>query len=72
MSLLSDATSALKNVVLMQSNIERLEKVTDRQDQDIAGIREAMSKLSERLVRLETIIDEARADARAQRRLPKE
>ncbi|WP_373488278.1 hypothetical protein [Blastomonas sp.] len=72
MSLLSEATSALKNVVLMQSNIERLEKVTDRQDQDIAGIREAMSKLSERLVRLETIIDEARADARAQRRLPKE
>lgn len=70
MSLLSEATTALKNVVLMQANIERLEKVVERQDRDITGMREAMARLSERLVRVETIIDEARADSRAQRRLP--
>ena len=71
MSLFGDVASALKNVVLMQANLERLERGAERQDQDIAGLREAMARLSERLVRIETIVDEARADARNRRALPK-
>jgi hypothetical protein len=72
MTLLGDVASALKNVVLMQANLERLERGAERQGQDIAGLREAMARLSERLVRVETIVDEARANARSRRALPKE
>jgi hypothetical protein len=72
MSLLGDVASALKNVVLMQANLERLERGAERQDQDIAGLRDAMARLSERLIRVETIVDEARANARSRPALPKE
>jgi hypothetical protein len=54
MGFLSDAAAALKNVVLMQSNLERLERSIERQDRDIAGLRDAMSAMNERLVRMET------------------
>ncbi len=72
MSLFGDAAEAVKNVMLMQANLERLERGAERQDRDIAGLREVMARLSERLVRVETIVDEARADARARRTLPRE
>lgn len=72
MSAFGDAMGAIKNVVLMQSNLERLERGVERQDRDIAGLREAMSRMSERLVRVETIVDEARTDARPRRSLPKD
>ncbi len=72
MSLLADVGSALKNVVLMQANLERLERGAERQDRDIAGLRDAMARLSERLVRVETIVDEARANARNRPTMPKE
>ena len=54
MGFLSDAAGALKNVVLMQSSIERLERVIERQDRDIAGLRDAMALMNERIVRIET------------------
>ena len=54
MGFLSDAAGALKNVVLMQSSIERLERVIERQDRDIAGLRDAMAMMNERIVRIET------------------
>ena len=60
MGLFNDLASALKNVVLMQSNLERLEQTVERLDGDIAGLREAIGRVSERLVRVETIIDVAR------------
>lgn len=72
MSLFGDAAGALKNVMLMQANLERLERGAERQDRDIAGLREVMTRMSERLVRVETIVDEARADARSRRVLPKD
>lgn len=72
MSFLNDAAGALKNVVLMQANLERLERGAERQSQDIAGLREAIARVSERLVRVETIIDEARAAGSGRRALPKE
>ena len=54
MAFLSDVAATLKNVVLMQSNIERLERVVERQDRDIAGLRDAMALMNERIVRIET------------------
>lgn len=72
MGLFADVGVALRNVVLMQANLERLERGAERQDRDIAGLRDAIAQVSERLVRVETIIDEARADARNRRALPKE
>ena len=54
MAFLSDVATTLKNVVLMQSNIERLERVVERQDRDIAGLRDAMALMNERIVRIET------------------
>ena len=72
MGFFNDVATALKNVVLMQSNLERLDRGVDQQNRDIAGLRDAIARLSERLVRVETIIDEARADARARRALPEE
>ena len=72
MGLFADVGGALRNVVLMQANLERLERSAERQDRDIAGLRDVIAKVSERLVRVETIIDEARADARSRRALPKD
>jgi hypothetical protein len=72
MGVLSDVGSALKNVLMMQGNLERLERNAERQDRDIAGLRDAIGRVSERLVRVETIVDEAREVARSQRALPKD
>ena len=72
MGLFNDIGTALKNVVLMQANLERLERTAERQDRDIAGLREVMAKFSERLVRVETIIDEGLANARSRRSLPRD
>ena len=54
MAFLSDVASSLRNVVLMQSNIERLERVVEGQDRSIAGLRDAMALMNERIVRIET------------------
>lgn len=72
MGLFADVGGTLRNVVLMQANLERLERSAERQDRDIAGLRDVIAKVSERLVRVETIVDEARADARSRRALPED
>ena len=72
MGLFADVGGTIRNVVLMQANLERLERNAERQDRDIAGLRDIIVRLSERLVRVETIVDEARADSRSRRALPKD
>ena len=57
---------------MMQGNLERLERSAERQDRDIAGLRDAIARVSERLVRIETLVDEARNVARTRRALPNE
>jgi flagellar biosynthesis chaperone FliJ len=54
MGFVSDAGTALKNVLLMQANFDRLERVIERQNHDIADLREVVARVSERLVRVET------------------
>lgn len=68
MGFVSDAAGALKNVVLMQSNIERLERAIERQDRDIGGLRDVISAMNERIVRMETKFEIYEALA-SQRRL---
>ena len=68
MGFLNDASTALKNVLLMQSNFERLERSIERQDRDIAGLREVIARISERLVRVETMLE--MADLVSARRVP--
>ena len=66
MGFISDAAATLKNVVLMQGNLERLERAVERQDRDIAGLRDAMAHMNERIVRMETKFEiyEAQASRR--------
>jgi hypothetical protein len=56
-SALGDAVGAIKSVLLMQTNLERLERVVERQDQDIGGLRDAMTLMNNRLIRIETMIE---------------
>lgn len=72
MGLFSDVASALKNVVLMQSNLDRLERTVERQDNDLAGLRDAIGRVSERVVRLETIVDIARTSTPRRPALPED
>ena len=57
MGLFADVGATLKNVVLMQANLERLERSAERQDRDIAGLRDVIARVSERVVRIETMIE---------------
>ena len=59
MSVFGNAMSAIKSVLLMQMNVERLEKVVERQSDDIAGLREAITIVDRRLVRLEALQEAA-------------
>ena len=43
----------------MQNNLERLERVVERQGDDIASLREAMVLMNNRLIRIETMIEMA-------------
>ena len=66
MSTLGDAMAAIRSVIMMQGNLEHVERQVEKLGDDQAGLREAMARIDNRLVRVETIIEEARAA----RRLP--
>ena len=72
MSLVGDAVATIRNVVLMQAKLEGIEKQVEKLGNDQAGFREAMIALRERVVRVETIIEEARAAGRGRRALPED
>lgn len=68
MSAFGDAMSAIKNVVLMQSNMERVQREVEKLTTDIAGVREAIYVVDRRVVRLETLHEAASKPAK--RRTP--
>ncbi len=72
MSIFGDAVSALRSVVLMQANIERMDRQIERLDQTQDGFREALFRLSERLTRVESVLFDPRPPISTRRRLPKE
>lgn len=59
MSTLGDAMNAIKNVMLMQANLERMQRDMERMSADLAGVREAVVMVDRRVVRLETLWEAA-------------
>jgi hypothetical protein len=58
-SVFGDATAAIRNVMLMQGHLERMDRQIEQLDRTQDGFREAMFRLSERLVRVETMLEMA-------------
>ena len=61
MSTVSDALTALRNVVLLQERLSALQKELDRVGGDIGGLSSHCASLDKRLVRIETMIEMTRA-----------
>lgn len=57
MSSLGDALQALKNVLLMQSDIARMQKDIVQTVSDLRGLREYVNEVDKRVVRIETMIE---------------
>lgn len=68
MSTVSDALTALKNVVLMQERIQVLQKEIERVADDVSGLNDYCVALDKRVVRIETMI-EMSARSSGQRRI---
>jgi hypothetical protein len=58
-SAVGDAFEALRQVLLMQANIERLEGSVDKIGADLKGLAEAVASLRDRVSRLAGFIDGA-------------
>jgi hypothetical protein len=59
-SVFGDATAAIRNVILMQANLERMDRQIEQMDRTQDGFREAMFRLSERLTRVESVLFDPR------------
>ena len=68
MSLFGDAVGAIKQVILMQSRIDQLDKRIGGMAADVDGLVDALSDLRDRVSRLEGVIEGA-AMASRQRRI---
>jgi hypothetical protein len=68
-SAVGDAFKALRQVLLMQANIERLEGSVDKIGADLTGLAEAVASLRDRVSRLEGFVDGAAAVAASRKKL---
>jgi hypothetical protein len=57
MSALSDALSALKNVVLMQERLDVMRSDLSRTADDVRGLNDYVSSVDKRVIRIETMIE---------------
>lgn len=57
MSAIGDAFEALKNVLRMQSDIERTQQDIAQTVADLRGLREYVNEIDKRVVRIETMIE---------------
>lgn len=60
MSIVGDAMTAVRNVILMQATLERMERQIEKLDDSQDGLREAMYRISERLTRVESVLFDPR------------
>ena len=67
MSTLGDALKALKQVILLQDRVERIEDRMGRMADDIDGLADVAHDLDKRLYALERIIDIGAQQARQKR-----
>jgi hypothetical protein len=59
-SLVGDALGAIRNVILMQANLERMDRQIEQLDRTQDGFREALFRVSERLTRVESVLFDQR------------
>ena len=57
MSAMGDALQALKNVLLMQSDIARMQNDMAQTVADLRGLRDYANEIDKRVVRIETMIE---------------
>jgi|GEM_PF-1444471 len=72
MSAIGEAFRALKQVVLMQSDLEKLQASVTQLGADVKGLSAGLGAVNNRVARLEGFIEGATAAGRAQPRLPEE
>ena len=57
MSALSDALRGIKQVLLLQDQVQRLEQLTERQGQEIGKLADDLVGVDRRVLRIETMIE---------------
>jgi hypothetical protein len=57
MSSFADAMKAVREVLLMQTQIERLDKQSELQGEDLRGVKQNVIDIDKRVVRIETMIE---------------
>lgn len=63
MSTLGGALKGIKQLLLLQDQIQRLEKISDRQNATIDRMADDVIALDKRLIRIETLVEFATARA---------
>ena len=63
MSAFGDALKGVKQLLLMQDQIQRLEKISDRQNATIDDLADDVIAIDKRLIRIETMIEMTMARA---------
>jgi archaellum component FlaC len=66
-SALGDAMKAIKDVLLMQASIERLDGNLGRLSEDVRGLKQIAADIDKRVVRIETMIEMSGGGARQPR-----
>lgn len=69
MSVFGDAVGAIKQVILMQSRIEELDKRLSRMASDVEGLTDALMDVRDRVSRMEGMIEGAAMAAGRGRRI---
>ena len=73
MSTLSNAFAALKNVILMQDRIDRIQQGLDATAADFLGLRDYAFEIDKRVARIEGVMEGyQRASGSARKKLPPE
>jgi hypothetical protein len=57
MSALSDALKGIRQVLLLQDQVQRLEQLTERQAQEIGRLADDLISVDKRVVRIEAMIE---------------
>jgi hypothetical protein len=71
-SAFGDAFAALKNVILMQDKLERMQTQIDATANDLRGLKDYAVEIDKRVARIEGVMEGvARASGKAPRRLPR-
>ncbi len=57
MSAMSDALKGIRQILLIQDQVQRLEQQTERQGQEIGKLADDLISVDKRVVRIETMIE---------------